>query len=222
MYESTESTESTKSSTGRSRLLSVLGSAVALTMLLAMAGCGGSSDDDSAQTDGASDEASDGQPAAADTASDDTASADTASDDSGQQDASGNYARVTIGSETFEIPPDGLNLCNSLENIVFGSFAIAADGSPAQAGGTEAATQINFGVPVTNWEEEGLQPPLVNLDLIDEGMRWFASVDRGLGSVDSWELADGKATGEATFEAEEAGSGSVIGSEAGSFEIVCR
>ena len=202
MYESTESTN------GRSRLLSVLGSAVALTMLLALAGCGGSSDDESAQTD----EVSDGQTAA-----------DGSDGDSGEQDASGNYARVTIGSETFEIPPDGLNLCNSLDNIIFGSFAIAADGSPAQAGGTEAATQINFGVPVTNWEEEeGLQPPLVNLDLLNEGIRWFASVERGLGSVDSWELADGKATGDATFEAEEAGSGSVIGSEAGSFEIVCR
>lgn len=178
----------------------------ALVMLLAVAACGGSEDGDSAaadeQTEGSASEAA--QPQA-----DDQAAAD-------------NYALVTIGSETFEIPPDGLNLCNSLDNIVFGSFAIAADGSPAQAGGTEAATQINFGVPVTNWEEEGLQPPLVNLDLLDEGIRWFASVDRGLGSVDSWELADGKATGEATFEAEEAGSGNVLGSESGSFEIVCR
>lgn len=141
---------------------------------------------------------------------------------SGDQESSGNSARVTIGSETFEVPPDGLNLCNSLDNLISGSFAIAADGSPTQAGGPDAATQINFGVPVANWEEEGLSAPIVNLDLLDEGIRWFASTDRGLGSVDSWELAGGSATGQASFEAEEAGSGAVVGAESGTFEIVCR
>lgn len=147
---------------------------------------------------------------------------DEASASDGDQDTSGNYAIVTIGSERFEIPPDELNLCNSLDNLIFGSFAADADGSAVQAGGSEATTQINFGVPVTNWEEEGLQAPTVNLDVLDEGIRWFASVERGLGSVDSWELSDGMATGQATFEAEEAGSGTVRGTESGTFEIVCR
>lgn len=197
---------------GRNEALRLLlKAAFVLVVLGAITGCGGSSDGDPSSGEGAT--ATDEDEAAESAASNET---------SGDPDPSGNYARVTIGSETFEIPPDGLNLCNSLGNQVFGSFAAGADGSATQAGGTDAATQVNFGVPVTNWEEEGLQAPIVNLDLLDEGIRWFASVDRGLGSVDSWELADGKATGEATFEAEQVGSGTAIGSETGSFEIVCR
>ncbi|MDH3299222.1 MAG: hypothetical protein OES24_01810 [Acidimicrobiia bacterium] len=184
---------------------------VALVVLGAISGCGGSSSDEE-PTSTPADDAS----------VTDRAETDDSSAGSGDDNASGNYARVTIGSDTFEMPPDGLNGCNSLDNLIFGSFAVAADGSAAQAGSPDAATQINFGVPVTNWEEEGLQAPIVNLDLLDEGTRWFASVDRGLGSVDSWQLADGMATGQATFEAEEVGSGAVIATETGSFEIVCR
>lgn len=179
------------------------------------AGCGGSSDDETSPSEGDQAVVTE-EDSASDTDTDDP---EAPSDD---QDTSGNYATVIIGADTYEVPPDGLNLCNSLANMVFGSFAIATDGSPTQAGGTDAAIQVNFGVPVTNWEEEGLQAPTVNLDLLDDGVRWFASVDRGLGSVDSWELADGKATGEATFEAEEVGSGNVLGPESGRFEIVCR
>lgn len=185
----------------------------AFVVLGGLAGCGGSSDDTSSGDAPASEA---GGSATDDSASDDSGAA------SGDGGESGNYARVMIGSETFEVPPDELNLCNSLDTMIIGSFATAADGTAAQAGSPDAATQINFGVPVTNWEEEGLQAPTVNLDLLDDGIRWFASVDRGLGTVDSWELADGIATGEATFEAEEAGSGTVIGTETGSFEIVCR
>lgn len=188
--------------------------AIPLVTLVFVAACGGSSDSASTSDNGST-SANDGDQSVA-------SQAETSEEAAVEQDASSNYARVTIGSETFEIPPDGLNLCNSLDNLIFGSFAVAADGSPAQAGGTDAATQVNFGVPVTNWEDEGLQAPIVNLDLLDEGVRWFASVDRGLGSVDSWELADGTATGQATFEAEQTGSGTVIGTETGSFEIVCR
>lgn len=187
--------------------------AVALVALGAIAGCGGSSDDTSTDVASASEEAA--------SATND-AEPDDSSAGAGDQSASANFARVTVGSETFEVPPDGLNLCNSLDNMIFGSFAIAADGSTAQAGSPDAATQFNFSVPVENWEEEGLQAPTVNLDLLDDGIRWFASVERGLGSVDTWELADGVATGQATFEAEEAGSGNVVGTESGSFEIVCR
>ncbi len=183
-----------------------------LVTLVALASCGGSTDEDATPADG-------NQATSDDDSADEPDESDASSDD---QDTSGNYATVIIGADTYEVPPDGLNLCNSLANMVFGSFAIATDGSPTQAGGTDAAIQVNFGVPVTNWEEEGLQAPTVNLDLLDDGVRWFASVDRGLGSVDSWELADGKATGEATFEAEEVGSGNVLGPESGRFEIVCR
>lgn len=187
--------------------------AILSTALLTITGCGGESGEEETATENDEvavvEEDADGEP-------------DESEGASGDQGGTGNYARVTIGPDTFEVPPDDLNLCNSLENLVFGSFAVGADGSATQAGGPDAATQINFGVPVSDWEDQGLQPPSVNVDLLDDGVRWFASVERGLGSVDSWTLADGTASGQATFEAEEAGSGTVIGSESGTFEIVCR
>jgi hypothetical protein len=40
-------------------------------------------------------------------------------------------------------------------------------------------------MPVRDWEAEGLLAPTVNVDLIGEGIRWFASVALGLGSADS-------------------------------------
>lgn len=140
---------------------------------------------------------------------------------SGSSDGSGNYATVTIGGTTYEVPPDPLNLCNSLDTLISGSFALDAGGEVTQAGSPEASMQINFGIPVPEWEDEGLQPPILNVDLHDEGIRWFAGVDRGLGSVDSWQLNDGVATGSASFEAETV-TGESAGAESGSFEIVCR
>jgi hypothetical protein len=185
--------------------------AVVVLMAGALAGCGESSEP-------AGDTSSDVTEAGGS-----TAEGPAGSSDSGVGgDASGNYAIVTIGSTTYEVPADPLNLCNSLDNLIFGSFAVDSTGAVTQAGGTEASIQVNFGVPATDWEDQGLQAPLLNVDLLDDGVRWFASTDRGLGMVDSWELTDGKATGEASFVGEEVGSGNEVGAESGTFEIICR
>ena len=143
----------------------------------------------------------------------------------GQPEASDvgeNYAVVTIGGTTFEVPADPLNLCNSLDSLIFGSFATDSNGNTTQAGGTEVAVQINFGLPVTDWEAQGLQPPTLNVDVMEEGTRWFASVELGAGSVDSVMLNDGMATGAATFVSQDMGTGEETGTEQGTFEVVCR
>ena len=102
----------------------------------------------------------------------------------------------------YEVPADPLNLCNGLDNLIFGSYATNASGQATQAGGPDVSIQVNFGVPAIDWQDQGLQPPTLNVDLIDGGVRWFASTERGLGAVDSRQLADGKATGEASFVGE--------------------
>jgi hypothetical protein len=135
---------------------------------------------------------------------------------------SGNSAVVTIGGETFEVPPDELNGCNSLDQLIFGSFAVDDSGAVTQAGGPDAAVQVNFGIPVPEWEEEGLQPPNVIVDDNRGGTRWIASEESGSGSVDSWELTDGRATGSATFVVQDLGTGTESGTESGTFELVCR
>ena len=173
-------------------------------LALVLAACGGSTSEESGEDDASAASATESE-----------------AGDSGSSDGSGNYAMVTIGDTTYEVPPDPLNLCNSLDVLISGSFATDASGAATEAGGPEAAIQINFGVPVPEWEDEGLQPPILNVDLHDEGIRWFAGVDRGLGSVDSWELTNGVATGSASFEAETV-TGEPAGAEPGSFEIVCR
>jgi hypothetical protein len=120
------------------------------------------------------------------------------------------------------VPTDSLNVCNSLENLILGSFAIDGSGQVTQAGGVDVAIQVNFGLPAPDWQAQGLQAPILDVDLQDEGVRWWASIDRGLGSVDAWQLEAGRATGEATFVGEEAGSGNQLGTESGRFEVVCR
>ena len=151
-----------------------------------------------------------------------TANDGTAESDTNDRDGSGNYAIVTIGTTSYEVPADPLNLCNSVDNLIFGSYATDASGQATQAGGPDVSIQVNFGVPATDWQDQGLQPPTLNVDLIDGGVRWFASTERGLGAVDSWQLTDGKATGEASFVGEVVGSGEEVGAETGSFEVVCR
>ena len=136
-------------------------------------------------------------------------------------ETSGNYAIVTIGGETFEVPPDPLNGCNSLDNVIFGSFAVGADGTVVQAGGPDADVQINFGIPVRDWEAEGLQPPNMTVDDNTAGIRYIAAVGADSGSVDEWELSDGQATGSATFVLQAQG-GADTGVETGSFDVVCR
>jgi hypothetical protein len=120
------------------------------------------------------------------------------------------------------VPADSLNGCNSLGNLIIGSFAVDAGGAVVSAGGTDVGTQINFGISVPEWEAEGLQPPTIDVDDRAAGVRWWASVPRGFGSVDSWQLSDGKATGQATFVGEVIGSTDQRGPEPGSFEVVCR
>jgi hypothetical protein len=174
-------------------------------LLLVLAGCsesGSDSDGTTASTQSQDDAASDGQ--------------------SDGSTASGNYATVTFGGTTYEVPADPLNLCNSLDNLIFGSFATDSSGNATQAGGKDVSVQINFGIPVTDWEAEGLQAPTLDVDLQSEATRWFAIVELGKGSVDSWELTDGMATGTATFVGETQGTGETVGTEQGSFEIVCR
>lgn len=153
-----------------------------------------------------------------------TAAPDPGQGESPQGDAegSGNYATVTIGGETFEVPVDPLNGCNSLDNVVFGSFAVGADGQATPAGGPDAAIQINFGIPVPDWEAQGLQPPNVIVDDNRSTTRYIASVESGSGSVDTWELTDGRATGTATFGIQDLGTGTESGTETGTFEVVCR
>lgn len=142
---------------------------------------------------------------------------------SGGGDAgSDNYAIVTVGGTTYEVPADSLNGCNSLGNLIIGSFAVDAGGAVVSAGGPDVGTQINFGISVPEWEAEGLQPPTIDVDDRAQSVRWWASVPRGFGSVDSWQLADGKATGQATFVGEVIGSTDQRGPESGSFEVVCR
>lgn len=174
-------------------------------LALVVAACGGGDDDagpaddpQAAETDGAA--AAGGGSAAGD----------------------GNYAIVTVGDTTYEVPADALNLCNSLDNLIFGSFAIDGNGQATQAGGVDVAIQVNFGLPVPDWQAQGLQAPLLDVDLQEDGVRWWASVDRGLGSVDSWQLEGGRATGDATFVGEETGSGNPAGTESGTFDVLCR
>lgn len=142
---------------------------------------------------------------------------------SGEQasgDDSDNYALVTIGEDAIEIPPDPLNVCTNRDNLIFGSFALGADGAIVQAGGTEVVVQVNFGIPVPDWEAEDLQPPNITVDDREAGTRWIASVDSGSGSVDNWELTDGRAIGTATFVVQDQ-TGAEAGTETGTFEVVC-
>ena len=182
--------------------------AVALVMM--MAACGGGDDDTTPDTGPAGTQATTT-----------TRAAGSSSGGGGSEDG-GNYAIVTVGGTTYEVPPDALNLCNSLDKVIFGSLAVNAGGTVTSAGGTDVAVQVNFGIPVPAWDEEGLQAPLLDVDDRTEGVRWWASVGRGLGSVDSWDLTGGKATGEATFVGEQAGTGNQVGTEPGTFEVVCR
>lgn len=174
-------------------------------LALAAAACGGGDDDGNAdRTDGA------------------TTTTQTSGSQGDPGDGGTNYAIVTVGGTMYEVPANSLNGCNSLGNLIFGSFATDGDGTVVQAGGTDVGLQINFGLPVPEWEAEGLQPPGIDVDDRATSVRWWASVPRGLGSVDSWTLEDGKAVGEATFVGEELGTGTQVGTEAGSFEVVCR
>ena len=190
----------------------MLGSVLVLT--IALAACGESTDSGESAT--ADDGSDDSDPPEAD------APDEPETDPSDDGSSNGNYAIVTVGSTTYEIPADPLNLCNNFDNLIFGSFATDAGGQVVSAGGPDASLQINFGVPVTDWEDQGLQAPTMNVDLNDDGVRWFASTELGQGSVDSWTLDDGKAEGQASFVGTEAGSGAEVGSAAGSFEVVCR
>lgn len=178
---------------------------MAIAMMVPLGACGGGSDETA-------------EPAGVD-AADDSAASEAAPDGG---DGTANYASVTVGDSTFEIPADPVNGCNSLDDLIFGSFAVNAAGTPTQAGSPEASIQVNFGIPVTDWQDRGLQAPLVNVDLLDEGVRWMASIERGLGSVDSWQLADGVASGEASFVGQTVGSGEQVGVTTGTFEVRCR
>jgi hypothetical protein len=182
---------------------------VAAALALVVAACGGGND-----------------AAAADTAApgglEPTTSAADNSPNADGGDEGGNYATVTVGGTIYEVPANALNLCNSLSNLAFGSFATGADGAAAQAGGVDVGFQINFAIPVANWEDEGLQAPLLDVDDRIEGVRWWAATALGKGSVDSWTLEDGKAVGQASFVGEQAGTGNQVGAESGSFELVCR
>ena len=181
-------------------------------LALVAAACGGGDDDASADT-----------AAAGGTQATTTTAAPAGGSGGGSSgESSGNYAIVTVGSTTYEVPANSLNLCNSLDNLIFASFATDGAGTVVTAGGTDVGVQINFGIPVPEWEAEGLQPPTLDVDDRGTSVRWWASVPRGLGSVDSWTLEDGKAVGEATFVGEEIGTTNQVGTESGSFEIMCR
>ena len=186
---------------------------IAAVLALMAAACGGGDDDGSA--DGSSD-----TQAPATTTTSQPAGNGSAGGSSGE--SGGNYAIVTVGSTTYEIPANSLNLCNNLGNLIFASFAVDAGGTVVAAGGTDVGVQINFGIPVPEWEAEGLQPPTIDVDDRATSVRWWASVPRGLGSVDSWTLEDGKAVGEATFVGEEIGTTNQVGTESGTFEVMCQ
>ena len=129
---------------------------------------------------------------------------------------------MTVGAITYEIPPAPLNTRNSLANVIFGSFAVDEDGQVTAAGGPDAAVQINFAVPPPDGEAHGLQPPALIVDDNGSGARRIASIEADAGSVDSWDLVDGRASGTATCAVQELGSGADPGSETGSFETVCQ
>ncbi len=137
----------------------------------------------------------------------------------------GNAAIVTIGETTYAVPAGQANRCSNIESMVFGSFAAgggqAVDPNEADLEGDNIEVKVSFVLAVSNWEELGLQPPSINVDLVDEGVQWFAAADSGLGSVDSWQLSDGQATGRATFLGRNA-SGEDLGLVTGTFEVVCR
>lgn len=143
------------------------------------------------------------------------------SDDQGGN-GDGNYATFEIGGTTYAVPADAVNGCNNLTDIVFGSFAADASGQAVPAGGTDVAIQINFAVPVADWETNGVQPPEISVDERAENRRWTVSTQRNIGSLDSWELRDGLATGSGTFVEQDIGSGEERGEAPGSFEILCR
>lgn len=181
---------------------------VAAVLALVVAACGGG-DDDAVDT-------------AAPGGQQTTTSAPGNSSGGGGGDEGGNFATVTVGGTIYEVPANAVNLCNSFGNMINGSFAAGADGTAAQAGGVDVGLQINFAIPVANWEDEGLQAPLLDVDDRSKGVRWWASTALGKGSVDSWTLEDGKAVGQASFVGEQAGTGNQVGAESGSFEVVCR
>jgi hypothetical protein len=179
-----------------------------LLAALLLAGCGGS----------------EAEPVAGGDTDSDTS--DSTAGDSSDPGATGpaNYAVVRVGDVEYDFPADPLNTCNNLGSVIGGSFATGADGAPVQAGGPDVVVQINFVVPIADWEAQDLQPPNISVDDLDEGVRWQSGgFDDIEGQFESWEMSAGLAEGTASFIDWNADrGGEETESIPGSFEILCN
>jgi hypothetical protein len=141
----------------------------------------------------------------------------------------GSFAFITVGDKVYELQmDDATGACTSSDDVMGASFAVDAAGNPIEAGSVDAALQVNFIIPLPDWEAQGLQPPQISLDDRATGVRWQAGgvessgVTAGQSQLVAWTLEAGRAVGTATFldlNAYLAGGDPL--SQGGSFEIEC-
>jgi hypothetical protein len=141
----------------------------------------------------------------------------------------GSFAFVTVGDTVYELQMDDTTgACTLRDDVMGASFALDAGGNPVEAGSVDVALQVNFVIPLPDWEARGLQPPQISLDDQATGIRWQAGGVESAGvtteqsQLVAWTLEAGRAEGTATFldlNSYLAGGDSL--SQAGSFEIEC-
>ena len=141
----------------------------------------------------------------------------------------GSFAFITVGDTVYELQmDDATGACTSSDDVMGASFAVDASGNPIEAGSVDAALQVNFIIPLPDWEAQGLQPPQISLDDRATGVRWQAGgVESGGVTAEqsqlvAWTLEAGRAEGTATFlDLNAYLAGGAPSSVAGSFEVEC-
>ncbi len=141
----------------------------------------------------------------------------------------GSFAFVTVGDTVYELQMDDTTgACTLRDDVMGASFAVDAAGNPIDAGSVDVALQVNFIIPLPDWEARGLQPPQISLDDRATGLRWQAGgvessgITAGQSQLVAWTFEAGRAEGTATFlDLNAYLSGGEPLSLAGSFEIEC-
>jgi hypothetical protein len=207
--------------------------AAALTVLLVVSACGGSSDDaseDSGADQSDTSQAATTQAATQDTASDQTAPPTTSGGDDGT-DAEGSgpsTATVTLGGETYNFSTEGAVVAQCLTDL-FGIFSVQlpmVDDSGAQADGSVAIVALREGTdPDVVDEVNSIEVAIGDEDWVaDEADMMFEQSDLlepGMSQVDSVEIDGRTVRGTATFFRQGSVFTDEIETQTGTFEATC-